>query len=79
MARQYQRYNQQCEACEGDVQLDYKKPNELKQFTNRLGKILPRRTTGLCAKHQREMAEQIKRARTLALLPYGDEHGSAWR
>lgn len=79
MARRYKRYDGSCKVCSGDVKLDYKQPNTLKQFTNRLGKILPRRTTRLCAKHQRKVATEIKRARHLALLPYGDEHGSSWR
>ena len=68
-----------CRVCDGDMELDYKKPNRLKKFTNRLGKILPRRTTGLCAKHQRRLAKEIKKARNLGLLPYGDEHGRSWR
>jgi len=53
--------------------LDYKKPEELKQFMNRLGKILPKRATRLCAKHQRRLGVQINRARKLALLPYVGE------
>ncbi len=53
--------------------LDYKRPAELKQFMNRLGKILPRRATRLCAKHQRQLGVQINRARKIALLPYVGE------
>jgi len=52
------------------MELNYKRPDELKQFMNRLGKILPRRATRLCAKHQRHLAREINRARKLALLPY---------
>lgn len=73
------RYKDDCKVCSGKIEnLDYKQPNQLKQFTNRLGKILPRRTTRLCAKHQRKLAKEVKRARQLAMLPYGDEHGSSW-
>ena len=53
-----------------DYVLDYKNPEQLKKFINEKGKILPRRMTGACAKHQRVIAEQIKRARYIALLPY---------
>ena len=53
--------------------LDYKRPAELKQFMNRLGKILPKRATRLCAKHQRRLGVEINRARMIALLPYVGE------
>ena len=62
-----------CRVCERNLTLDYKRPEELKQYMNRLGKILPRRATHLCAKHQRTLALQINRARKLALLPYVGE------
>jgi small subunit ribosomal protein S18 len=62
-----------CRVCENKTALDYKKPQELKQFMNRLGKILPKRATRLCAKHQRRLALEINRARKLALLPYVGE------
>jgi len=62
-----------CRVCEKKATLDYKKPQELKQFMNRLGKILPKRATRLCAKHQRKLALEINRARKLALLPYVGE------
>lgn len=62
-----------CRVCERKLVLDYKKPQELKLYMNRLGKILPRRATHLCAKHQRQLARQINRARKLALLPYVGE------
>jgi len=62
-----------CRVCERNLTLDYKRPEELKQYMNRLGKILPRRATHLCAKHQRALALQINRARKLALLPYVGE------
>ena len=62
-----------CRVCERKATLDYKTPQELKQFMNRLGKILPKRATRLCAKHQRQLALEINRARKLALLPYVGE------
>ncbi len=61
---------QVCRVCEQKGALDYKKPEELKQYMNRLGKILPKRATRLCTKHQRRLAREINRARKLALLPY---------
>ena len=50
--------------------IDYKDSNELRKFISERGKILPRRMTGTCAKHQREVQVAIKRARNVALLPY---------
>ncbi len=50
--------------------VDYKDPEFLKRFLNEQGKILPRRITGTCAKHQRRLALEIKRARALGMLPY---------
>ena len=50
--------------------IDYKDPEFLKKFLNEQGKILPRRITGTCAKHQREVALAIKRARAICLLPF---------
>lgn len=50
--------------------VDYKDPNALKRYTSSYGKIVPRRKSGVCSKHQRMLAEAIKRARTMALLPY---------
>ncbi|MBS3812599.1 30S ribosomal protein S18 [Candidatus Bipolaricaulota bacterium] len=73
------RRSNRCQGCEGNIDLDYKQYNKLKQFTNRSGKILPRRATKLCEKHQRQAAEAVKAARYLGLLPYGDEHGNAWK
>ena len=56
-----------------DYVLDYKNPEQLKKFINEKGKILPRRVTGLCAKHQREVTLAVKRARHIGLLPYTAE------
>ena len=50
--------------------IDYKDPEFLKKFLNEQGKILPRRITGNCAKHQRALTVAIKRARHVALMPY---------
>ncbi len=50
--------------------VDYKNPEFLKKFLNEQGKILPRRITGTSLKYQRKVAQAIKRARHLALLPY---------
>src|SRR5215471_3708656 len=50
--------------------IDYKDPNLLKLFVTERGKIIPRRISGNCAAHQRDVAKAIKRARQVALLPY---------
>ena len=50
--------------------IDYKDSNRLRKFISERGKILPRRISGACAKHQRELNVAIKRARQVALLPY---------
>lgn len=50
--------------------IDYKDVTKLRKFITEKGKILPRRMSGVCAKHQRELATAIKRARQMALLPY---------
>ena len=50
--------------------IDYKDVNKLKRYVSERGKILPRRITGNCAKHQRALTVAIKRARQMALLPY---------
>ena len=50
--------------------IDYKDTAKLRRFISERSKILPRRTTGTCAMHQRQLTEAIKRARQIALLPY---------
>ena len=50
--------------------IDYKDSAKLRKFISERGKILPRRISGTCAKHQRELTTAIKRARQVALLPY---------
>ena len=53
---------------------DYKEPKTLRLFISETGKVTPRRISGTCAKHQRKLAQQIKRARQIALLPYAAKH-----
>jgi len=63
----------QCRFCgspEQEILLDYKNSTFLKHFLTERGKILPSRISGVCSKHQRELANIIKKARTIALLPY---------
>lgn len=52
------------------VQIDYKDPRLLRRFITERGKIVPRRISGVCARHQRELAVAIKRSRHIAFLPY---------
>ena len=60
-----------CAFCVDKVEcIDYKDAGKLRRYTSERGKILPRRTTGTCAMHQRQLTEAIKRARQVALLPY---------
>lgn len=60
-----------CVFCQEKVEvIDYKDVNRLKKFITEGGKILPRRMSGTCAKHQRELSKAIKRARIAALLPF---------
>lgn len=51
-------------------EVDYKDTETLKKFISETGKILPRKATGACAKHQRAVAREIKKAREIALIPY---------
>ena len=69
MAEFYRKKKKVCYLCTGKT-FDYKDVDILKKYINDKGKILPRRVTGACAKHQRYIAAQIKRARAIALLPY---------
>lgn len=60
-----------CKFCHNkDMVIDYKKYDILEKFLTERGKILPRRITGTCAKHQRKIALEVKRARMIALLPF---------
>ena len=69
MAEFNRRKKKVCMMCTGKT-VDYKDPESLKRYINEKGKIVPRRVTGNCALHQREITKQIKRARAIALLPY---------
>lgn len=60
-----------CSFCLDRIEVvDYKDYNRLRKFTTERGKILPRRITGNCVRHQRQLTRAIKRARNIALLPY---------
>ena len=60
-----------CRFCaDSSLVIDYKDSKSLKYFTTERGKITPRRISGTCAKHQRNLTRAIKRARTIALLPF---------
>lgn len=60
-----------CQFCaNAEQKIDYKDVELLKKFVTERGKILPKRVTGTCAMHQREVAKAIKRARIVALLPF---------
>ncbi|MCR5719455.1 MAG: 30S ribosomal protein S18 [Lachnospiraceae bacterium] len=59
-----------CIFCGKDSAIDYKDVAKLKRYISERGKILPRRITGNCAKHQRALTVAIKRARHVALMPY---------
>ena len=69
MAEFYKKKKKVCYMCTGK-DINYKDVETLKRYTNDKGKILPRRVTGACARHQRHIAQQIKRARIMGLLPY---------
>ncbi len=72
--RQYFRKKKVCRFCIERVDfIDYKKVEMLQPFVQDRGKILPRRMTGTCSKHQRWLGEAIKRARNIALLPFATE------
>ena len=67
-----------CRFCaDKQVTIDYKDPRTLRYFVSERGKIIPRRISGNCSKHQREITEAIKRARNIALLPIAGSHATA--
>ncbi len=68
-----QNFKKVCAFCQDKSTIDYKDVNKLRKFIAEGGKILPRRMTGTCAKHQRELAVAIKRARVAALIPFKAE------
>jgi len=64
-----------CRFCaEKNLSIDYKEPRTLRYFISERGKIVPRRISGNCSAHQREITEAIKRARNIALLPIASNH-----
>ena len=60
-----------CRFCADDVKIDYKDVDLLNHYITERSKIIPRRITGTCAKHQRELSLAIKKARHIALMPFG--------
>lgn len=74
MGRRYIARPKICQFCaDKNLKIDYKAADMLRRFVSEDGKIRPRRQTGTCARHQRELARAIKRARHIALLPYVGE------
>ena len=70
-ARDNRRRRKVCQFCVDKVEfIDFKDTAKLRKYTSDRGKILPRRMTGTCAMHQRQLTTAIKRARHVALLPY---------
>jgi small subunit ribosomal protein S18 len=69
-----QRRERECKFTQAGIEyIDYKNADMLEHFLNDQGKILPRRVTGTSAKHQRQLAKAVKRARFIGLLPYVPE------
>ena len=72
--RRYYSRPRVCQFCtDPNAIIDYKQAEALRRFITEEGKIRPRRQTGTCAKHQRRLAKEIKRARHVALLPFTGE------
>ena len=69
MAEFHRKKKRICQMCAGKS-VDYKDVMIVSKYINEKGKRMPRRMTGACAKHQRHIAEQIKRARIMALIPF---------
>jgi len=69
LAEFYRRRKKICQMCAGK-DVNYKDVEIIKKYINESGKILPRRITGACARHQRFIANQVKRARFMALVPF---------
>ena len=74
MPRKHIKRKKSCFYCKNSIVPNYKMVDVIKNVTTDRGKILPRRMTGICAKHQRKLATEIKRARHLALLPFVSEN-----
>ena len=74
MQRKFKPRKRVCAFCaDKSKEIDYKDINKLKKYITERGKILPRRISGNCAKHQRMLTEAVKRARNIALLPFTTE------
>ena len=74
MAR-HERHGKFCRFCQDKVEvIDYKDEKRLLRSVTEQGKIIPRRVTGACARHQRQLAVAVKRARQIALLPFVGRH-----
>jgi len=67
------KFKKDCVFCKNDLDIDYKNIELLSRYISSRGKILSRRISGNCAKHQRKLAREIKRARFLNLLPYAKQ------
>ena len=63
-------FKKSCIFCRKDLEIDYKSTDLISRYVSSKGKIVSRRFSGNCAKHQRKLAREIKRARFLGLLPY---------
>ena len=73
MAKQDQQLKKRrtCRFCDSkEIYIDYKDEKKLSRFISEQGKIIPKRIIGICAKHQRQLVQAVKRARHLALIPY---------
>ncbi|MDD3853284.1 MAG: 30S ribosomal protein S18 [Syntrophomonadaceae bacterium] len=74
MKKERRKKRRQCNFCADKVEsINYKDIPKLRRYVTERGKILPRRITGNCAHHQRQLTSAIKRARVMALLPYTSE------
>ncbi len=74
MSRQFRRKRYCKFTAEGITNIDFKDLNLLKNYLTETGKIVPSRMSGTSARYQRQLAEAVKRARFLALIPYCDSH-----
>jgi small subunit ribosomal protein S18 len=74
LKKEKRKKRRQCNFCADKIEtIDYKDLVKLRRYVTERGKILPRRITGNCAVHQRQLTVSIKRARTMALMPYTQE------
>lgn len=74
LKKERRKKRRQCNFCADKIEhIEYKEVGKLRRYITERGKILPRRITGNCAHHQRQLTTAIKRARTMALLPYTSE------